>query len=157
MRPRDSRGRYVKIHSDIFGNKTPPLTNPRDRYTGKKIEGNSIQKYVELKTGLEETEIPQGELLHSVEIPQTLQTSPIKEDPNLVEIVDVERVNALFSHTQNLVISQVESTTNSPFQQHPRRECWDFIRSPNRDRLGFNWFRNPLVTSDQEVGHHMEG
>ena len=58
MRPRDSRGRYVKIHLDIFGNKTPPLTNPRDRYTGKEIEGNNTQKSVELKTGLEETEIP---------------------------------------------------------------------------------------------------
>ena len=138
MRPRDSRGRYVKINSDIFGNKTPPLTNPRDRYTGKKTKGNSTQKSVELKTGLEETEIPQGELLHSVEIPQTLQTSPIKEDPNLVDIVDVEKVNALFGHTQNWVISQVESTTipyipslgNSPFQQQPRRERWDFITSP---------------------------
>ena len=78
MRPRDSRGRYFKINLDIFGNKTPPLNNPRDRYIGKKTEGNSTQKYVELKTGLEETEIPQGELLHYVETPQTLQTSPIK-------------------------------------------------------------------------------
>ena len=58
MRPRDSRGRYVKIHSDIFGNKTPPLTNPRDRYTGKDTEGISTQKSVELKIGLEETKIP---------------------------------------------------------------------------------------------------
>ena len=130
MRPRDNIGRYVKINSDIFGNKTPPLTNPRDRYTGKKIEGNSTQKSVELKTGLEETEIPHGELLHSMEIPQTLQTSPIKQDPNLVDIVDVERVISLFSHTQHLVISQVESTTNSHFQQQPRRERWDFIPSP---------------------------
>ena len=64
MRPRYSRGKYVKINSYIFGNKTPPLTNLRDRYTSKKAEGNSTQKYVELKTGLEETEIPQGELLH---------------------------------------------------------------------------------------------
>ena len=92
-----------------------------------------------------------------MEIPQTLQTSPIKEDPNLVDIVDVEKVNSLFGHTQNLVISQVESTTNSPFQQQLRRECWDFIPSPKRDRLGVNWFRNPLVMSDQEIGHHMEG
>ena len=100
-----------------------------------------------------------------MEIPQTLQTSPIKEDPNLVDIVDVEKVNALFGHTQNLVISQVESTTipyrtsvgNSLFQQQPRRERWDFTPSPKRDRLGFIWFRNPLVMRDQEVGHHMEG
>ena len=92
-----------------------------------------------------------------MEIPQTLQTSPIKEDPNLVDIVDMEKVNALFGHTQNLVISQVESTTNSPFQQQPRREHWDFIPSPKRDRLGVNWFRNPLVMSDQEMRHHMEG
>ena len=46
MRPRDSRGRYVKIHSDIFGNKTPPLTNPRDRYTGKETEGIGTQKSI---------------------------------------------------------------------------------------------------------------
>ena len=83
----------------------------------------------------------------------------------MVDIVDVEKVNALFGHTQNWVISQVEFTTipyrpslgNSPFQQQPRRECWDFTPSPKRDSLGFNWFRNPLVMSDQEVGHHMEG
>ena len=144
MRHRDSRGRYVKTNSDIFGNKTPPLTNPRDRYTGKNTEGNSTQKSVELKTGLEETDIPQGELLHSVEIPQNLQTSPIEEDPNLVDIVDMERVNSLSGHTQNFVISQVESTTipyrpslgNYPFQQQPRRKRWDFTSSPKRDRLG---------------------
>ena len=157
MRPRDSRCRYVKIHSDIFGNKTPPLTNPRDRYTCKEIEGNSTQKYVELETRPEGTEIPQGELLHSVEIPQTLQASPTREDPNLVDIVDIERVNSLFGHTQNLVVSQVESTINSPFQSWPRPERWEFIPSPRRDRLGFNWFRNPLVMSDQETRHHMEG
>ena len=148
MRPRDSRGRYVKIHSDLFGNKTPPLTNPRDRYTSKEIEGISTQKSVELRTGLEETEIPQGELSHSVEIPQTLQTSPTREDPNLVDIVDMEKVNSLFGCTQNLVISQVESITNSPFQHQPRKERWDFIPSPRRDRLGVNWFRNALVMSD---------
>ena len=71
--------------------------------------------------------------------------------------MDIERVNSLIIHTQNLVVSQVESTTNSPFQQQPMRECWDFTPSPKRDRLGFNWFRNPLTMSDQEVGHHMEG
>ena len=91
-----------------------------------------------------------------MEIPQALQNSPIKEDHNLVDIVYVEKVNSLFGHTQNLVISQVESATipynpslaNSHFQQQPRRECWDFIPSPKRDRLGVNWFRNPLVMSD---------
>ena len=79
MRPRDSRGRYVKIHSDIFGNKTPPLTNPRDRYRGKETKENSTQKSVELKTRPEGTENRQGELLHLVEIPQTLQASPTRE------------------------------------------------------------------------------
>ena len=165
MRPRDSKGRYIKIHSDLFGYKTPPLTNSRDRNTGKEIESNNTQKSVELGTRPEGTEIPQGELLHSVEIPQTLQASPTREDPNLVDIVDMEKVNSLFGCTQNLVISQVESTTipyipslgNSPFQQQPRREHWDFIPSPKRDRLGVNWFRNPLVMSDQETRHHMEG
>ena len=116
MRPRDSKGRYIKIHSYLFGNKTPPLTNPRDRNTGKEIESNNTQKSVELGTRPEGTEIHQSELLHSVEIPQTLQASPTREYPNLVDIVDIERVNSLFGHTQNLVVSQVESTTNSPFQ-----------------------------------------
>ena len=157
MRPRDSKGRYIKIHSDIFGNRTPPLTNPRDRNTDKEIESNNTQKSVELGTRSEGTEIPQGEMLHSVKIPQTLQASPTREDPNLVDIVDIERVNSLFGHTQNLVVSQVESTTNSPFQHQPRTERWDFIPSPRRDRLGVNWFRNPLVMSDQETRHHMEG
>ena len=157
MRPRDSKGRYIKIHSDIFGNKTPPLTNPRDRNTIKEIERNNTQKFVELGTRPEGTEIPQGELLHSVEIPQTLQASPTREDPNLVDIVDIERVNSLIRHTQNLVVSQVESTTNSPFQHQPRTKRWDFIPSLRRDRLGVNWFRNPLIMSDQETGHHMEG
>ena len=116
MRPRDSKGRYIKIHSDLFGNKTPPLTNPRDRNTNKEIESNNTQKSMELGTRPEGTEIPEGELLHSVEIPQTLQASPTREDPNLVDIVDIERVNSIFRHTQNLVVSQVESTTNSPLQ-----------------------------------------
>ena len=71
--------------------------------------------------------------------------------------MNIERVNSLFVHTQNLVVSQVESTT-APFnlQSWPRPERWDFIPSPRRDRLGVNWFRNPLVMSDQETRHHME-
>ena len=93
-----------------------------------------------------------------MEIPQTQQASPTKEDSNLVDTVNIERVNSLFGHTQNLVVSQVESTTD-PFnlQSWPRPERWDFIPSPRRDRLGVNWFRNPLVMSDQETRHHMEG
>ena len=89
-----------------------------------------------------------------MEIPQA---SPPREDSNLVDTVNIERVNSLLGHTQNLVVSQVESITNSPFQQQPRGERWDFIPSPRRDRLGVNWFRNPLVMSDQETRHHMEG
>ena len=93
-----------------------------------------------------------------MEIPQTQQAPQKKEDSNLVDTVNIERVNSLFRHTENLVVSQVESTTD-PFnlQSWPRPERWDFIPSPRRDRLGVNWFRNPLVMSDQETAHHMEG
>ena len=149
MRPRDSKGRYIKIHSDLFGNKTPPLTNPRDRNTDNEIERNNTKKSVELGTRPEGTEVTLSEQLHSVEIAQTQQASPTKEDSNLVDTVNIERVNSLFGHTQNLVVSQVESTTD-PFnlQSWPRPERWDFIPSPRRDRLGVNWFRNPLVMSD---------
>ena len=91
-----------------------------------------------------------------MEIPQA---SPPREDSNLVDTVNIERVNSLLGHTQNLVVSQVESTTDLPFnlQYWPRPDRWDFIPSPRRDRLGVNWFRNPLVMSDQETRHHMEG
>ena len=61
MRPRDSKGRYNKIHSDIFGNKTPPFTNPRDRNTGNEIESNNTQKPVELGIGPEGIEVTLGE------------------------------------------------------------------------------------------------
>ena len=69
MRPRDSKGRYIKIHSNIFGNKTPPLTNPRDRNTNNEIERNNTKKSVELGTRPEGTEVTLSEQLHSVEIP----------------------------------------------------------------------------------------
>ena len=159
MRPRDSKGRYIKIHSDLFGNKTSPLTKPRDKNTSKEIESNNTQISVELGTRPEGTEVTLSEQLHSVEIPETLQASPTKEDSNLVDTVNIERVNSLFGHTQNLVVSQVKSTTDLHFnlQSWPRPDRWDFIPSPRRDRLGVNWFRNPLVMSDQETRHHMEG
>ena len=99
MRPRDSKGRYIKIHSDLFGNKTPPLTNPRDRNTSKEIESNNTQISMELGTRQEGTEVTLSEQLQSVEIPQTLQTSPTKEDSNLVDTVNIERVNSLLGHT----------------------------------------------------------
>ena len=57
MRPKDTKGRYIKIHSDLFGYKTPPLTNSRDRNTGKEIESNNTQKLVELGTRPEGTEV----------------------------------------------------------------------------------------------------
>ena len=47
MRPRDIWGRYIKTsfkNSDIFGGKTPPSRNPRERYIDNKKEGNSTQK-----------------------------------------------------------------------------------------------------------------
>ena len=114
---------------------------------------------MELGTRPAGTEVILSEQLHSIEIPQNQQASPPKEDSNLVDTVNIERVNSLFGHTQNLVVSQVESTTDLPFnlQSWPRPDRWDFIPSPRRDRLGVNWFRNPLVMSDQQNGHHMEG
>ena len=104
MRPRDSKGRYIKIHSNLFGNKTPPFTNPRDRNTSNEIERNNNKKSVELGTIPEGTEVILNEQLHLVEI---LVASPTKEDSNLVDTVNIERVNSLFRHTQNLVVSQV--------------------------------------------------
>ena len=159
MRPRDSKGRYIKIHSDLFGNKPPPLTNPRDMNTSNEVENNNTQISVELGTRLVGTEVILSEQLHSVETPQTQQASPPKEDSNLVDTVNIERVNSLLGHTQNLVVSQVESTTDLLFnlQSCPRPDRWDFIPSPRRDRLGVNSLRNPLVMSDQETRHQMEG
>ena len=159
MRPRDSRGRFIKVHSDIFGNRNPPLTNPRDRNTSNEIENNNAQISVELGTTSARTEGIISEQLHAVETPQTQQTSPSKGDSNLVDTVNIERINSLLGQAQNPVVSQVESTTDLPFnlQSWPRPDHWDFIPSPRRDRLGVNWFRNPLVMSDQETRHQMEG
>ena len=56
MRPRDSRGRFIKVHSDLFGNRDPPLTNPRDRNTSNEIENNNAQISVELGTTSARTE-----------------------------------------------------------------------------------------------------
>ena len=58
-----------------------------------------------METGLEEIDINQSELLQSSGLPQNFKISPIKEDPNLVYIFYVEKVNAIFGNTQNLVIS----------------------------------------------------
>ena len=69
MRPRDSKVRYIKIHSDLFGNKTPPLTKPSDRNTNKEIESNNTQKYMELGIRPKGTEVTLSEQLHSMEIP----------------------------------------------------------------------------------------
>ena len=108
---------------------------------------------MELGTRPAGTEVILSEQLHSVEIPQTQQASPSKGDSNLEDTVNIEGVNSLFRHAQNLVVSQVESTTDLPFniQSWPRIDRWDFIPSPRRDRSGVNWFRNPLVMSDQET------
>ena len=140
MRPRDSKGRFIKVHSDLVGNRKPPLTNPRDRNTSNEIENNNTQTSGELRTSPARTEGILSEQLHSVETPQTQQPSPPKEDSNLVDIVNIERVNSLFRHAHNLVVSQVESTTDLPFnlQSWPRLDHWDFIPSPRRDRLGVN-------------------
>ena len=159
MRPRDSRGRFIKVHYDLVGNRNPPLTNPRDRNTSNETGNNNTQISVELGTSLARTEGIISEQLHAVETPQTQQPSSPKEDSNLVDTVNIEGVNSLFRHAHNLVVSQVESTTDLPFnlQSWPRPDHWDFIPSPRRDRLGVNWFRNPLVMSDQETRHQMEG
>ena len=53
MKPRDNKGRYVKTssqtYSDIFVSKTPTTTNPRERYSCKKVEESSTQKDVKLQ------------------------------------------------------------------------------------------------------------
>ena len=48
MRPRDSKGRYIKVSSqnifDNSGGKTPPPTNHRDKYSYKKTKGDEHKK-----------------------------------------------------------------------------------------------------------------
>ena len=69
MRPRDSKGRFIKVHSDLVGNKPPPLTNPRNRNTNNETENNNTQNSVELGTRPARTEVTLSEQLHLVEIP----------------------------------------------------------------------------------------
>ena len=76
----------------------------------------------------------------------------------------MERINAIFGNTQNLVFSQLESTTislehpliNFPFQPKSRKEHWDFTPSPKREKLGCALFDNPLKMGDHEEGHNVE-
>ena len=99
MRPRDSKGRFIKVHSDLVGNRNPPLTNPRDRNTGNETENNNTQNSMELGTRPAGTEVILSGQSHSVEIPQTQPASPPKEYSNLVDTVNIERVNSLLRHT----------------------------------------------------------
>ena len=51
-------------------------------------------------------ESPQKELLVVIESLESVKISPIREDPNLVDVVDVEKINTLFGNTQDPVVSQ---------------------------------------------------
>ena len=68
---------------------------------------------------------------------ENVKISPIREDPNLVDIVYVEKINALFGNTSYLVVSQLESTLIPPeltrgntfLQTRPIVEWWDLTSS----------------------------
>ena len=149
MRPRDSRGRYTKISSQnfpIFGDKTPSSSrNPGDSYTcnqreesntheivGKQLEESTKSNFVG-----EKTESPQKYLLEAFEAYESTKFSPIREDPILENIMDLDKINALFGNISEPVFYQIDSTLISPkpskgnifFQPRTRVEWWDLTSS----------------------------
>ena len=84
---------------------------------------------------------------------ESARISPIKEDPNLVETVDVEKINALFGNISDLVVSQMEPTLIPPkptkenifFETRPRVEWWYLTLSSSREgKIRYTLFDNPL-------------
>ena len=126
MRPRDSRGRYTKISSNkfhIFWDKTPSSSrNPWERYTSNQKEENNARDILGQQVGETiksnparmETESIQTELLAVPESSRSVKISHIMEDPNLADIVDVEKIIALFVTTSYSIVSQLESTLSPP-------------------------------------------
>ena len=45
---------------------------------------------------------------------KSVKISPIREDTNLVNVVDVEKINALFGNTSDPIVSKLESTLSLP-------------------------------------------
>ena len=57
---------------------------------------------------------PQKDLLAAPEASESTKISPIREDPSLENIVDVEKISTLFGNISDLVFSQIKSTLSPP-------------------------------------------
>ena len=72
--------------------------------------GQQVEETIKSNSVVTRTESPQKELLALPEASKSAKISPIREYPNLKDIVDVEKINALFGNTSYPVVSQLEST-----------------------------------------------
>ena len=168
MRNRDHRGRF---RGNTKQQKEETSTQKEIETETGTLAEETIEKNIEsgieqTKIGLEGDNTTREELKPFIISPPkpgntTYQQIQIPDDPNSVDIVNPEKVQAIFRNpdtivsqiTTTIVESKVIGSSKEPIgdsnsiKENPER--WDFTPSPKKDQIAYTIFGNPFNMAER--------